>query len=70
MRQDSGVQHVRIGQNDVAFFANRAAGVGGCVSVISENAEAIVQTHVEVVKFGELVLRKRFCWEKVQRAGI
>src|SRR6266704_560630 len=65
VRQNSCVQHVRIGKNDVALFANRTAGIGGRVAVVSENAEAILQTLVEVVKFRELVLRERFCWEKI-----
>ncbi len=68
--QDSGVQHVWIGQDHVAFFADGFAGVGGGVSVVGENAEAILQTLVEVVKFGELVLRERFGGEEVERAGV
>src|SRR4029077_10701179 len=70
MRQDAGVQHVRIGQDDVAFLANGSARIGGSVAVVGENAEAVFETLVEVVKLGELVLRKRFGPEKVQRAGV
>src|SRR5260370_33186233 len=72
MRKDSGMQHVRVGQDDVAFFANRPAGVGGSIAVVSENAEADVQTMVEVVKFGELILREGFGGEEVEgsRVGI
>ena len=65
VRQDSCVQHVRIGQDNVAFFTNGTARVGRSITVVSENAEAILQTLVEVVKFGELILRKSFRREKI-----
>src|SRR6266481_4463104 len=65
MREDAGVQHVRIGQDNVALFANGSAGVGGRIAVVSVNPEAIVETLVEVVQFRELILRQCFCWEKV-----
>src|SRR5713226_1007478 len=70
VREDAGVQHVRIGQDDVAFFANGFTGVGGGVAVIGENAEAIVEVLVEVMEFGELVLREGFGGEEVHRSGI
>ena len=70
MREDAGVQHVRIGQDDVPFFADGSARVGGSVAVISENAEAIVETLVEIVEFGELVLREGLGGEEVERAAI
>ena len=56
MRQDSGVQHVGVGQDDVPFFTNRTARVGGSVAVVSENTKAIFQTLSKVVEFGELIL--------------
>src|SRR5438132_12793655 len=70
MREYSRVQQVRIGENDMAFFANGSARVGGRVAVVSENAEAIFQSLVEVVKFGELVLCESFCWKEIQRTGV
>ena len=42
MRQDAGVQHIRIRQHDVAFLANGFARVGGRVAIVSENAKAVV----------------------------
>ncbi len=69
VREDAGVQHVWIGQNDVTFFANGFASVGGRVAVVSENAEAVFQTPVEVVEFGELVLREGLGGEEVECAG-
>src|SRR6266436_5854415 len=70
MREDPGVQHVRVGQDDVAFFANGFAGVSGSVAVISKNSEAAVETLVEVVKFSELVLREGFGGKEVQSSRI
>src|SRR5207245_2882114 len=68
--QNSRVQHVRIGENDVALFADRFARVGRRVAVIRENAEAVLQALVQVVKFGELVLRESFRRKKIECAGI
>src|SRR2546430_12747032 len=70
MRQNSRVQHVRIGEDDVAFFANGTARVRGSITVVSENAEAIFQALVEVVKFGKLILSKGLCREEIQRARV
>jgi hypothetical protein len=70
VRQDASVQHVRIGQDDVAFFADGPSRVGRCVAVIRENAKAIVEALVEVVEFSELVLRESFGREEVERAAV
>ena len=43
VRQNTGVQHVRICQDDVAFFADGFAGIGGRVAVIGEYADAICE---------------------------
>ena len=70
VRQDPGVQHVRVSQNDVTFFSDGLAGIGGRVAVVGENAEAIFEALVEVVEFRELVLREGFGGEEVQRASV
>src|SRR5713226_1501489 len=70
VREDAGVQHVWVGQDDVTFFADGFASVRGCVAVVGENAEAIFQTLVELVKFGELVLREGLGGEEVECAGV
>ena len=70
VRQDSGVQHVRIRQHDVPALANRLARVGGRIAVVGEDAEAIVETRGQVVQLGELILRERFGREKVERARV
>ncbi len=70
MRENAGVQHVGIGENDLAFFADSFAGIGGRVAIVGENAEAIVETLIQIVEFGKLVLCKGFGGEQVERAGV
>ena len=41
VRQNPGVQHVGIRQNQMSLFANRLARVARRVAVIRENAESI-----------------------------
>ena len=70
VRQDAGVQHVRIGQHDVPLFADGRARVGGRVAVVGENAESVIQALVEIVELGELILRQRLGGKKIQRARV
>ena len=70
VRQDAGVQHVGIGQDDVAFFTDGFAGVGRSVTVVSENAETVFEALIQIVEFRELILCERFGGEEVQSAGI
>src|SRR2546429_4930604 len=49
-----------------SFFANGFAGIARRVAVVGENAETVIQPLVEVVKFCELILRERFCGEKIR----
>ena len=70
VRQDAGVQHVRVRQNNVAFFANGFTRVSRRVTVVCENAEAIFKPLVQIVEFRKLILRKRFCRKKIERACI
>jgi len=70
VREDAGVKHVGIGENDVTLFADGFAGVARSVAVVSENTEAIIEALIKVVEFGELVLREGFGGEEVKRAAI
>src|SRR5260370_39247665 len=70
MREDPSVQHVWIREDNVAFFANGFAGVGGRIAVVSENAEAIFQALIQVVEFGELVLCEGFSGKEIERARV
>ena len=42
----------------------------GRVAVVGEHAEAIVQPLIEVVEFGELILRQRLGGKKIERARV
>ena len=64
------MQHVRVRQNHVAFFADGFTRVGGRVAVVGENAEAIFKPLVQIVEFRKLILRERFCRKKIERACI
>ena len=70
VRQNPRVQHVRIGQDDVALLADGFARVARRVPVISEHAEPVLQPLVEVVQLRQLILRQRFSWKKVEGARI
>src|SRR5215831_3384012 len=70
VRKNSRVQHIRIRQDHVTFFANGFASVGRRVAVVCEDAETVIEPLVQVVEFLELILRERFCRKKVQRACV
>ncbi len=70
VRQDAGVQHVRIGENHVGAFADGFARVAGRVAVIGEYAEGIVKARGEIVKFRELILRQGLGGKKIEGARI
>ena len=70
VREDAGVEHVGIGEDEVAFFTDGFAGVAGRVAIVGEDAEAIVEAGIEVVEFGELILRQGFGGEEVEGAGV
>jgi hypothetical protein len=70
VRQDPGVQHVRIGENDVAALPNRGARIGGRVAIVGEDAEAAVEPLAQIVQLGQLVLRERLGREEVERACV
>jgi len=63
VRQDSGVQHVRVREDDMSPFPNRLAGIARCVAIVGELPKAIAESPGKVVQFGELVLGERFGWE-------
>jgi len=70
LRKNSGVQHVRVGQDDVRFFADRLSRVAGRVAVIGKDPEGILEALVQVVKFGELILCESFGGEEVEGACV
>src|SRR5580704_1544637 len=70
VRQNAGMQHVRIREHHVTLFADGFARVGGRVAVISKDAEAVVEPLVEVIKLRKLILRQSLGREEVQSASI
>ncbi|MCZ7564158.1 MAG: hypothetical protein M5U08_10525 [Burkholderiales bacterium] len=69
MRQDPGVQHVRIGDDDVAVGAHGAARIARRVAVERAGAHAEAACGVQCEDLGDLVLRERLGGEEVERLG-
>ena len=67
MRQDALVQHVGIGDDDVAVRANRLARVTGRVAIKGIGPHAEVARPVEFQQFRDLVLREGFGRKKIER---
>src|SRR5271157_1329333 len=70
VRQDSRVQHVRVGQNDMTALTDRTARVARRVAIVGEDAKAVVEPLREVVQFSELILRESLGGEEVKRARV
>src|SRR5689334_14195020 len=70
VREDARMQHVRIGQYHMAFFADGLARVSGRISIVGEYTKAMIEPLIQVIEFGELVLCKRLCGKKVERARV
>ena len=66
--EDRGVQHVRVGEDDVPGGTHRPAGVGGRVAVVGEGADLFTDIRDQPVQFVELVLGERLCGEEIERA--
>ena len=69
MRQDAGVEHVGIGEDDAGALADGAPGVLRSVAIVSEGAEVGPHVFDEAVEFLELIFGERLGGEKVQGAG-
>jgi len=70
VRENAGVDHVGIREDDVAAFANGFAGVAGRVAIVGEDAEGIVEARSEIVKLGELILSEGLGGVEVKGAGV
>ena len=70
MRQNPGVQHVGIRQDEMSLFADGFARVARCVAVVRENTESIFEAAIQIVQFGELILRERLRRKKINRARV
>ncbi len=70
--EDAGVEHVRVGQDDVAAGPDGLAGVLGRVAVVGEDPDLLGQAPVDVVELGLLVLGQGLGREEVEgpRRGV
>jgi hypothetical protein len=70
--EDPGVEHVGVGQDDVAAGPDGLAGVLGRVAVVGEDPDLLGQAGVDVVELGLLVLRQGLGREEVHgpRRGV
>ncbi|KAG1470376.1 hypothetical protein G6F57_011813 [Rhizopus arrhizus] len=70
MRQDRLVQHVRVGDHDIAVQADSLARVAGGVAVEGEGFHPQIAGAVELQQLGHLVLGQCLGREQVQRLGL
>ena len=67
MWQDAGVEHVGIGDDDVAGLADGLPCAYWCVAVVGVGLEVDLQLADQTVKLGQLILRQRLRRKKVER---
>ena len=70
MRQHPGVEHVWVGHDDVAAFADRGPASGWGVAVVGVHAHVDGQAGLERPQLGQLILRQGFGRKHVQRAPL
>ena len=70
MGQHAGVQHVGVGDDDVAGLADRLAGADRRVTVVRVGLEIDLHLTDEAVKLGQLILRQRLGRKQVERSGL
>ena len=69
VRQDSRVQHVGIGDHQIAARANGLARVLRGVTVVGEGAHLVAKLLGPAIEFHQLVLRKGLGGEEIKCAG-
>jgi hypothetical protein len=62
--QNAGMQHVRIGENDVGFVADGAAGILRCIAIVGMAGKRAAHGIGEALQFEALVFSKRLCREE------
>ena len=70
MRQDAGVQHVRVGNHDMAGLPHGLAGSGGRVPVIGIGFDIHAHALDHVIQFADLIRGQGLGREKIERAGV
>jgi hypothetical protein len=69
MGQDAGVQHVRVGQDEVRPGPDRPPRVLGRVAVVGEHAQ-LGEAAGQLLQLGQLVLGQRLGGEEVEHPGL
>ena len=65
--QHAGVQHVRVGDDDVAGLSNRLPGADRRVAVVGVGFEVDLQGADQAMQFGELILRQCLGRKQIER---
>jgi hypothetical protein len=69
MGQNSRMEHIWIGDDNVALTANCFSGILGSVSIIGKNFDFFFQKIDDFIQFGPLILRKSLGREKINSPG-
>ena len=69
VRQNAGVQHVRIGEHDVGALADGLAGVLGRIAIVGECPDLGPHFVDGALQFVELVFGQRLGREQIHGAG-
>ena len=64
------MQHVRIREHEMPFFANCFARIPRRVSVVGEDTKGVFEKSIQIVKLSELILREGFRRKQIQPARI
>ena len=64
VRQNAGVEHVRVGDHDVTLLADCLPGVVGRVAVIGEGLDVRLHLADEVMHFCHLVIGQGLCGKR------
>ena len=64
------MQHIRIGDDDVPCLTHLSARGGRRVAVVSKRLDVYIHRFNQLIQFGNLVCRKRFCRKEVKRPRI
>ena len=70
MRQNAGVQHIGIGDDDAAGLARRFAPLARGVAVVGLNCDRLTQITQQFAQRCELIVRQRLRRKKIQRSRL
>jgi hypothetical protein len=59
-----------IQKDNVSAFTDGLARILRRVAVIGEHSKPVLEPRSQVMQFSKLVLRQRFGWKQVKRAGV